>query len=192
MSVAEIDEPGLFDRVVMHLRVVDKQLLFLFDLRIGNGYSRHKRLGIRMQRMIEEFFRFCNFHDAALIDNNYPVANEANDGKVMSDEQVSQTLFHLEFLQEVQNLCADGNIESRDWLVGNDEFGFHYNGTGETDSLTLSAGKLVGIPCQVLREQADILCDLFDLGHSVLLILVEMEVIKAFGDYVFNGGTLIQ
>ena len=97
-----------------------------------------------------------------------------------------------EFLQEVQNLCADGNIESRDWLVGNDEFRFHYNGTGGTASLTLSAGKLVGIPCQVLREQADILCDLFDLGHSVLLILVEMEVIKAFGDYVFNGGTLIQ
>ena len=45
---------------------------------------------------------------------------------------------------------------------------------------------------QVLGQQADFLDHALDLCHSILLILVKMEVVEAFGNDVLNGGALVQ
>ena len=110
----------------------------------------------------------------------------------MRDEQVGQSPFLLELLQQVQYLCADGHVQCGDRFVSHNQFRLHNDGAGQSDTLALSAGKFMGIPCQMLRQQADVVDGLFHLLHPVPVILEEMEIIKAFGNDVFNGGALVQ
>ncbi len=44
----------------------------------------------------------------------------------------------------------------------------------------------------VFGEQAHVLQGLVDLGDSVLFVFIQMEVVQALGDTVFNGGTLVE
>ena len=110
----------------------------------------------------------------------------------MSDEQVSNITLLLELLQQVQDLCTDGNVQCGDGLVGNDQLRLHDHGTGQADSLTLTAGELVGVTGQMLGQQTDFLDHALDLLDTVLLILEELEVVQALGDDVVDGSTLVQ
>ncbi len=64
----------------------------------------------------------------------------------MGDENVGEREFALEVLQQEKNLRADGDIQSRDRLIGNDELVLEDEGAGDADPLPLSAGEFVGIP----------------------------------------------
>ena len=110
----------------------------------------------------------------------------------MGNKQVGQAPFHLEFLQQVQHLGADGDVQRRDGLVRHDELRLHDDAAGDADALALAAGELMGVPGQVLGQQAHVTDDLLDLGNAVFLILVQVEVVKSLGDDVFDGGALVQ
>ena len=50
----------------------------------------------------------------------------------------------------------------------------------------------MGVAGQMLGQQTHFLDDVVHLLHPVGLILVQMEVVKALGDDIVNGGTLVQ
>jgi len=66
----------------------------------------------------------------------------------VGDENVGEREFALEVLQQEKNLRADGDIQSRDRLIGNDELGLEDEGAGDANPLPLPAGEFVGIPPQ--------------------------------------------
>ena len=109
----------------------------------------------------------------------------------MSDEKVGQLFFLLELFQKVQNLCTDGNVQSGNRLVGYNQLRLHNHGTGQADTLTLSAGKLMRITSQMLGKKTNFLDDLLHLFHTVCLIFKQMEVIKSLGNDIVYGGTLV-
>jgi hypothetical protein len=64
----------------------------------------------------------------------------------MGDHQVAHTDALLEFLQEIQDLRADGDIKCRDGLVEDDESRVGRERTGDRDALPLAATELVRVP----------------------------------------------
>ena len=142
--------------------------------------------------MCEELFRLCYLHYPALVDYHYSVRNEPYYGKVVSYEQIGEAPFVLELLEQVEDLGSYGYVQSGDRLVRDDEFRIHYYGPCDTNALALSAGELVRVPCEMLRQEAYGLYYVHDLLHPVLLVLVEVEVVQAFGDDVFDRSTLVE
>ena len=63
----------------------------------------------------------------------------------MRDEQVRQAEIALQLREQVDDLCADADIESGDGFIANDKFWAESEGAGDRDALALSAGKFVGI-----------------------------------------------
>jgi hypothetical protein len=95
------------------------------------------------------FYKFAGAHDGDAR------GNLRDDGKAVRDENIGQGKFALEFLQKKENLCADGNVERGDGLVGDDELGLKNQGTGDADALALAAGEFVGIAAEGFVIQAD-------------------------------------
>ena len=67
----------------------------------------------------------------------------------MGDEQIGDAPFPLDALQQVDDLCLDGYIQRRDRLIADDELGVKGQGTGNGDTLTLSAGELMRVPAYI-------------------------------------------
>ena len=144
-----------------------------------------------MQREVEQLFCLCHLHDGTFVDNTDTVGNETHDGKVVGDEKVSQLFFFLEFFQQVQHLGTNGNVQGGNGLICHNQFRFHDHGTGQADTLTLSAGKLMRITGQMLRQKTNLLNDVFYFFYAVCFVFEQMEVIKSFGNDIVYGSTLI-
>ena len=192
MSVSDIGKRRLLNGIIVNLRVINEELFALFELGIRNRNRAHKRLGIGMQRIVEELLRLRDLHDPALIDNDDAVADEADDGKIVRYEEIRQAPLLLEPLEQVEHLRANGNVKSGDRLVSDNKLGLHDDGARKADTLALTAGELMRIPCEMLRKETDLLGDLLDLGHPVLLVLIKMEVIETLGDDVLDRGALVK
>ena len=75
-----------------------------------------------------------------------------------------------------RHLRTDGDVQSRDGLVGHDELRLHDQRTGDADTLTLAARELVGEAGGELRQQADLVQSVHDLFVQVILVLVQVVV----------------
>ena len=69
----------------------------------------------------------------------------------MGHKQVGDPHLILNLLQQVDDLGLDGHIQGRDRLVTDNESGIQGHGPGNGDPLPLAAGKLMGIPADVVR-----------------------------------------
>ena len=94
--------------------------------------------------MGHQLFRIGQLYDIALVDDGDAVRNVPHDREVVSDEQVGDAALLLQMAQQVEHLGADGHVQSRDGLIGNDELRLHDQGAGNADALALAAGELTG------------------------------------------------
>ena len=145
-----------------------------------------------MQRILEKFLCFRDFHDIALIDYGDTVRNETDDGKVMRNEQIGNAHLFLELLHQVQNLRTDGYVQCGNRFVGDNKLRLHNHCSGKADTLSLAARELMRITGQMLRKEADLIDDLLDFGDTVRLVLVKMEIVKTFGNDIVYRCTLIE
>ena len=110
----------------------------------------------------------------------------------MRDKEIGQFLLVLQFVHQVQHLSPDRYIQCGNGLIGNNQFGLHNQGPGNTDALTLSAGELMGIPGFMLRQQADFFQGAVHFVQAVLFVFIQVEIVQAFGNNVFNRRAFIQ
>ena len=109
----------------------------------------------------------------------------------MGDKQISNLFFSLELLQQIENLCTDRYVQCGDRLIGYNQLRLHNHGTGQTDTLALSAGELMWVTGQVLRQKTNLVDHVLYLFHTVCLVLVQMEVVKTLGYDIIDCRTLI-
>ena len=64
--------------------------------------------------------------------------------QVMGDKQVGKIQLLLKLLQQIDNLGLDGDIQGRNRLIADDEFGFTA-GPGNANTLTLAATEFMGV-----------------------------------------------
>lgn len=67
------------------------------------------------------------------------VADVADDGHVVADEEVGEVEFVLQVLEQVDDLGLDADVEGAGGLVADDEAGLEGEGSGDGDALTLAA-----------------------------------------------------
>ena len=65
--------------------------------------------------------------------------------QVVGNKQVGEAEFVLQLLQNIDHLGLYGHVQGGNGLVADDKLRFRGQGSGDADSLPLSAGELVGI-----------------------------------------------
>jgi hypothetical protein len=74
-----------------------------------------------MPRKLEEARCVTALNDAAEVKNDHLVTQVPHGGQVMSNEEVRHLALFLQILEQVDDLCPDGDVEARDRLVENQE-----------------------------------------------------------------------
>ena len=124
--------------------------------------------------------------------NADPVGDVFDHAQVMGDKQICTVCLILNILHQVYNLGLNGDVQSGDALVCNDQLGIHNQRSRNSDTLTLSAGKLMGITRGVFRRESDLLKKLADQLCPFLTARDTMMNIKPFTDDVFDLFSRIQ
>ena len=109
----------------------------------------------------------------------------------MRNENDGQVQVALKIIKQIDDLRTDGYIQSGNGLVTDQQFGIHDQCTGNTDSLPLTARKLVRITGRVLFDKAYCLQHF----HNFLMIfclIVEALNSQALLNDIFNCHTGIQ
>ncbi len=110
----------------------------------------------------------------------------------MGDKEVGDAALFLQMAQKVQDLGADGHIQCRDGLVGDDEFRLHDEGPGDADALALAARELVGEAGRKFGQQAHIQQRLTDFFVPLGGGEVGPDVHQALAYDVAHLGALVQ
>jgi len=127
------------------------------DNRVRYRYRGQEGLGIRMDGVDVNLIPVRHLHDVAQVHHADTVADVTDYGQVVGDEEVGKVELILKVFQEVNDLGLNGHVKSGDRLIGNDKFRAHRQCPGHSDSLTLSAAKLMGEPVRHVWVQTDIL-----------------------------------
>src|SRR5690348_4036909 len=93
--------------------------------------------------------------EAARFHVGYARGELGDDGQAVGDEEEGQREFTLQAFEEFEDLRADGNVESGDWLVCDDKLGSQNERAGDSDALALAAGEFVGIAAEGVRCKSD-------------------------------------
>ena len=113
-------------------------------------YGPDQALGIGMLRRADERFRRRVLHDPAEIHDDDAVGDVFDDGEVMRNEQIRETVIALQVDQQVDHLGLDRDIQRRDRLVGHHQLGAKHQCARDRDPLALSSGKHMRIAIVVL------------------------------------------
>jgi hypothetical protein len=149
---------------------------------VGRGNLRdsgEEFAGIDVGRLVEDEVGGAIFDELA--GTHYgDVGGELRDYReTMGDQEIREVKFLLEFLKQQKDLSADGDIQSGDRFIGNDERGAKNQGTGDADALALSAGKLVRVAVQGIVGQANATEEL--RGASEAIVARELRLVNGQG-----------
>jgi hypothetical protein len=116
------------------------------------------------------------FNDLSQIHYRNAMTHMLDDAEVMGDEEIRVTVTSLKFLDEVENLCLDRNIERRRRLVKDDELWARDQGPGNSNALPLAATEFMRVTIHMLfiqshfgEARSDPCDDLLTFGKTVHL-----------------------
>ncbi len=133
-----------------HLALHRDAVVGLFVVWVGHRHCREQTLGIWMGRMAVNLLRRAVFHHGAQIHDSRLVRDVADHGQIVGNKQVSKAQLPLKLHQHVDHLGLNGHIQGGDRLVAYDQLRFHRQRPGDTDTLALSSGELMGESVGVL------------------------------------------
>ena len=83
--------------------------------------------------------------------DGHVIGQMSHHGQIVGNQNQRQRKAFLEVLQEVQDLGLDGQIQSRNRLIENQQFRLHRESPGDPEALPLAAAELVGETHPVTR-----------------------------------------
>src|SRR3954447_25773982 len=92
-----------------------------------------------MLRCGEYLLPWRHLDDLAEIHHGNAVRHVLDDREIVADEEQRETELALQILQQVDDLRLDRDVERRDRLVADDQFGFGGERPGDADTLALAA-----------------------------------------------------
>ena len=122
--------------------------------RLRDRHRRQQRLGVGVQRHLEQARLVGHLDDAAEIHDRDPVADVLDHRQIVRDEQVGQLELVLQIHQQVDDLRLDRDVERRDRLVADDQLRVQRQRAGDADALALAAGEFVRIGTASARAAA--------------------------------------
>jgi hypothetical protein len=114
------------------------------------------------------------FNDLSQIHDCNAMTHMLDDAEVMGDEEIRVTVASLKFLDEVEDLCLDRNIESRRRLIKDDELWARDQCPGNSNALPLAATEFMWVTIHMLfieshfsEARSDPCDDLLTFGKTV-------------------------
>ena len=99
----------------------------------------HEGAGVGVARVAEERVDWGGFDETAGVHDVDVIADLADDGEVVGDEDDGGAEGALTFLDEVEDLFLDGDVEGGGGFVGDEEFRAGDEGHGDHDALAHAA-----------------------------------------------------
>ena len=90
-------------------------------------------------------------HDVPQVHNHDAVAEMLDNPQIVGNEHVRQVEFLLDVLHQVDDLSLNGHVQGADRLIADHKFRIQRNRPGDSHTLPLAAGKLMGIAVNMLR-----------------------------------------
>ena len=114
-----------------------------------------------------------------------------HDGQVVGDEEIGEVEAFLEGAEQIDDLGLNGDVESGDWLIADDEGRVYGEGSGNADPLALASAELVGVAVHHVGIEAH---DLEQLLHPVLSLVAVANLVddEGFFDYGAYGHAGVQ
>ena len=132
------------------------------------------------------------FKQTTEVHNADAIRNILDHRQIVSNEKIRQAFLFLQIFKQVDNLGLDGNVQSRNWFIGNDEARFNGQSTRNADTLTLTAREFMRITAGMILVQADRFQQFFNFGTTFFLCLDQTVNIQTFCNDVFNRHTRIE
>lgn len=107
-----------------------------------------------MKRFPVELGLLPNLHQFSQVHYPYTIRYVADNAQVVADKKIRKVERILQVFQEIDDLALNTDIQSADRLISYDEPRVQGQSTSNDDTLTLSAGKLVGVPISMVRFKA--------------------------------------
>src|SRR2546426_761494 len=163
-------------------------------VRVRDRHDRHKGLRVRVPRILDELSSRAFLDDLPQVHDPDAVREDPCEREVVGDEQVCEALLLAQLEEELQDLCANRDIEHRDGFVGDQELRVQDERSGDRHALSLSSGELVRIPEQEVprRPQARIGDRLLDPGFRLRAVPAQAVHDERFRDDVVHRMLRIQ
>lgn len=142
-----------------------------------------------MLRIIEELIGISVLHKLTQIHDRGAVRNVANNRKVVRHEQIAHAQLGFQLIEEVEHTCLDRHIQSRHWLVENNQLGLGSECTCQGDALALAPGKVTWKAVNMGRVQPH---QFHELVNPSILVPLPVQRIEGLANNVCNCHARIQ
>ena len=161
------------------------------DYGVGDGYGGEKCSGVRVLGVLVELIPAGYLDDLAQVHYRDSVGDVPHDRQVVGDEEVGEVEALLEGTEQVDDLGLNGDVESGDGLVADDEGRVYSQRAGNANPLALAAAELVGVAVHHVGIEAH---DLEQLLHPGLTLVAVANLVddEGFFDYGADGHAGVQ
>ena len=129
-----------------------------------------------------KFVGGIHFHQVSLFHHHDTVGKEFDHREVVCDKKIGESVVLLEIVEQVEHLSLDGDIECRDALVANHQFGLKHQSPGDADTLTLTTRELMGIATVPISLKTDLLHQLEHSLPTLFVGIIKMIIAQRFED----------
>lgn len=113
--------------------------------RAGIRNRGQQELGVGMSRVGQKLLGRADLDDVAGVHDDDSVSDVSGRSEVVGDVEDGDAFASAKIGHEVEDADANGDVEHRDRLVGENEFGTEHQCLSETNPLALAAAQFVGV-----------------------------------------------
>jgi hypothetical protein len=122
--------------------IVDGRILNVYWEFRGGG---EELMGVGVGGVFADLLPGAGFYDAAALHDGYAVAEIADKGHAVGDEEAGEVVAVLEVAEEIDDLRGYGDVEGADGFVQDQKTWAEGQSAGDVDALALASGELVGV-----------------------------------------------
>src|SRR5215510_12228214 len=158
---------------------------------VGYRRRRQQRFGVGMLGVGEQLVRCRILDDAPQIHDGHLRRDVPHHRQIMRNEQVCQAQLLLQFLEQIDDLALNRDIEGGDRLVADDHIGIDGKRPGDAYPLSLTARQFMRIAQRHIGEQPD---QLQQLGYPRLDLRLGQDAVHAhrLGDDLTDGHARVE
>ncbi|MNV37766.1 hypothetical protein D3C71_1292970 [compost metagenome] len=145
-----------------------------------------------MQRVVIHLIVGAQLDGMTKIHHQHAVRNMLHHRQVVGDEDERQPHFPLQFLQQIDNLRLNRDVQRGNRFITNNQLRFQNQRTSNTDTLTLTARKFVRIAVNQVWQQADFHHHRFDAIANFLTRHFRMIGAQRLGNNITDVHTRVQ
>ena len=134
--------------------------------------------------MFKNLISGSGFHQMSKMQHSNMIGNISDHCQVVCNKKISCTKLLLKVFHQIYHLRLNGYVQRTDCLISNDHLRIYNKGSGNPDSLTLTAGKLMWVTICLLTVQTHPFHNCQDLLSSLFFCFIQMMIVQSLSDNI--------